>query len=224
MRNKPRLNVELQLTEQQECDLIRFHETCEDSQPYDVSKEGMKSLARIGLVRSLGFKRYEVTDAGGVVVEKLRTLLDKPSICAESQVEPAIQTPFDAAVKMCSDVDSYRKRRPHLPIPGRGSLHNACIALYHKGYRLPDEQLALVAVVPPELNDDLRYIFGMMCFQCITYAQALRGMGHSITNKVEDEQAATIHWMYGHYLRDPDNWRTNAIAEIKAAKLAAKQQ
>ena len=83
---------------------------------------------------------------------------------------------------------------------------------------------APVAMVMPELTDDLRYIFGLMCFQCITYAQALRGMGHTIANKAEDEQAATIHWLYGHYLRDPDNWRTNAITEIKAANLAAEQQ
>lgn len=86
------------------------------------------------------------------------------------------------------------------------------------------EEPALAAVVMPELTDDLRYIFGLMCFQCIAYAQALRGMGHTIANKAEDEQAATIHWMYGHYLRDPDNWRANAIAEIKAAKLGAEQK
>jgi hypothetical protein len=78
--------------------------------------------------------------------------------------------------------------------------------------------------VLPELTDELRYIFGMMCFQCISFAQALRGMGHVIANKAEDEQAATIHWMFGHYLRDPQNWRTNAIAEIDTAKLAAEQQ
>ena len=83
---------------------------------------------------------------------------------------------------------------------------------------------APTSVVLPELTADLRYIFGMMCFQCITYAQALRGMGHTIANKAEDEQAATIHWMLEHYLRDPEKWRTNAIAEIKAAKLAAEQQ
>lgn len=86
------------------------------------------------------------------------------------------------------------------------------------------EQLVDELTSPPELTNDLRYIFGMMCFQCITYAQVLRGMGHTIANKAEDEQAATIHWMYGHYLRDPDNWRTNTIAEIKAAKLASEQQ
>jgi hypothetical protein len=77
------------------------------------------------------------------------------------------------------------------------------------------------AMVLPELTDELRYILGMMCFQCITYAQALRGMGHTIANKAEDEQAATIHWMFGHYMIDPVNWRTNAIAEIKAAKVLA---
>lgn len=75
MSNKPVLSIELKLNDRQECDLIRFHETCEDSQPYDVSKEGMKSLARIGLVRSLGFSRYELTDVGSATVYKLLEFL-----------------------------------------------------------------------------------------------------------------------------------------------------
>ena len=78
MTNKPMLSIELQLTEQQERDLTRFYDTCEDSQPYDVPKDRMKSLACVGLVRSLGFSRYELTDAGGAAVEKLRALLDEP--------------------------------------------------------------------------------------------------------------------------------------------------
>ncbi|VVO21727.1 hypothetical protein [Pseudomonas fluorescens] len=69
--------------------------------------------------------------------------------------------------------------------------------------------------VVPELTNELREILGMMCFQCITYAQALRQMGHTIAKKAEDEQAVTIHWMLGHYLRDAANWRQNAIDELK---------
>lgn len=75
MANKPMLSVELKLNDRQEYDLIRFHETCEDSQPYDVSKEGMKSLARIGLVRALGFSRYELTDVGVAAAYKLLEFL-----------------------------------------------------------------------------------------------------------------------------------------------------
>lgn len=91
MTNKPMLSVELKLNDRQEFDLIRFHETCEDSQPYDVSKEGMKSLAQIGLVRSLGFSRYELTDVGAAAVYKLLEFLrNKPADRqkGESAVKP----------------------------------------------------------------------------------------------------------------------------------------
>jgi hypothetical protein len=78
------------------------------------------------------------------------------------------------------------------------------------------EQPAPVAVVP-ELTSELRWILGRMCFQHIHTAQALRLMGHQIARKAEDEQAVTIYWMLGHYLKDPANWRDNASAEMKAA-------
>ncbi|QLG93743.1 hypothetical protein HZF02_18075 [Pseudomonas yamanorum] len=82
------------------------------------------------------------------------------------------------------------------------------------------EQPAPVAVVP-ELTSELRWILGQMCFQHIHTAQALRLMGHKIAKKAEDEQAVTIYWMLGHYLKDPTNWRQNASNEIKAAYPAA---
>jgi len=109
---------------------------------------------------------------------ELRALLDKSSTCSESQVEPASRTPFEAAVKMCSDIDSYRKRRPHVPLPGRGSLHNTCIALYHKGYRLPDEQPAPVAVTHT-MKSIMEAVEASRCYtvltsdQCHALAQAL---------------------------------------------------
>ncbi|WP_426237402.1 hypothetical protein [Pseudomonas sp. TWP3-2] len=66
------IEVPLVLTEQQRRDVLRFHETTEDDQGYDVSADRMKSLARVGLIRSIGFKRYEFTDAGLALVEAVR--------------------------------------------------------------------------------------------------------------------------------------------------------
>ena len=65
------IEVPLVLTEQQRRDVLRFHETTEDDQGYDVPADRMKSLARVGLIRSIGFKRYEFTDAGLAVVEAI---------------------------------------------------------------------------------------------------------------------------------------------------------
>jgi hypothetical protein len=66
------IELPLAITEQQRTDVLRFHETCEDDQGYDVPKARMKSLARVGLVRSLGFGRYEFTDAGLALVEAMQ--------------------------------------------------------------------------------------------------------------------------------------------------------
>lgn len=77
--------------------------------------------------------------------------------------------------------------------------------------------MPVAAPVVPELTPELRWILGQMCFQHIHTAQALRLMGHEIARKAEDEQAVTIYWMLGHYLKDPANWRDNAAAEMKAA-------
>ena len=46
-------------------------------------------------------------------------------------------------------------------------------------------------------------------------------MGREIPEKAEHEQAAVIHWMFGHYIKDPANWRHNATAEMKAVTPAA---
>ncbi|MGB4488458.1 MAG: hypothetical protein WBI95_23560 [Pseudomonas veronii] len=70
------LSVSISLTKQQERDILRFYDTCEDGQGYDVPKDRMKSLACLGLIRPTGFSRYELTDAGDAVIEKLRALLD----------------------------------------------------------------------------------------------------------------------------------------------------
>lgn len=73
MSNKGTISVPMILTEQQERDIQRFYDTCEDGQDYDVPKDRMKSLARLGLIRTTGFSRYEITDAGDAVIEGLRS-------------------------------------------------------------------------------------------------------------------------------------------------------
>ena len=101
------------------------------------------------------------------------------------------------------------------------AIYASTVSLKHgEQVKLYAEQPAPVAVVP-ELTSELRWILGQMCFQHIHTAQALRLMGHEIARKAEDEQAVTIYWMLGHYLKDPANWRRNASAELKASAPAA---
>lgn len=72
------------------------------------------------------------------------------------------------------------------------------------------------AVALPELTDDLRFILGRPNFTLSSTAAALRMMGIEIAYKSEDEQAAAIYWMLGHYLKDPEEWRLNASDELQA--------
>jgi len=89
MSNKGIISVPIILTEQQERDVLRFCDTCEDGQGYDVPKDRMKSLARIGLIRTTGFSRYEITDAGNAVVEGLRAapVLESGNKCGAQMVD-----------------------------------------------------------------------------------------------------------------------------------------
>lgn len=64
---------------------------------------------------------------------------------------------------------------------------------------------------------DLRYILGRQGFSCTGFVPALRILGYEISERTEDEQAATIHWMLTHYLRDPANWRTTMKVEFESA-------
>lgn len=68
----------------------------------------------------------------------------------------------------------------------------------------------------PTMTDELASIWGLMCFQCISFAQALRAGGYSIKKRAEDEQAAVLHWMLGHYFHSgPDGWRAAASADME---------
>lgn len=72
----------------------------------------------------------------------------------------------------------------------------------------------------PPLDDALRDILGRICFQCIPIAQALRAAGHEIKSRAEDEQAAAIHWMLGHYFTHGTAWKTAAGEDLR--RMAAK--
>ncbi|TKK40479.1 hypothetical protein PflCFBP13517_15305 [Pseudomonas fluorescens] len=69
---------------------------------------------------------------------------------------------------------------------------------------------------PLELTADLRYILGIPHTKLADTAQLLRQQGHCIGERSEDEQAAVIHWMLGHYLRRGIHWRLFAYAELDA--------
>ena len=73
----------------------------------------------------------------------------------------------------------------------------------------------------PPMTPELASILGLMCFQCISFAQALRAGGHQIASRAEDEQAAVLHWMLGHYFRHGDDWRTVAAEDMKRMEAEA---
>lgn len=83
------------------------------------------------------------------------------------------------------------------------------------------QQDADKADVLPPLNNELIEILGRPNFQCIQLASALRSGGQEIANRAENEQAAVIHFLLGHYLADPNQWAENASATIDAARKEA---
>lgn len=67
-----KLAIYVELDEDQSHALLRFDETCQDGQEYDVGRVMMKRLASIGMVRWCGGSRFEITDAGISAVESLK--------------------------------------------------------------------------------------------------------------------------------------------------------
>lgn len=76
--------------------------------------------------------------------------------------------------------------------------------------------LGELVVAVPGLTRELREILGRPSFLCHGIAISLRALGHDIATRSEDEQAAVIHWMLGHYLRHGSQWRCHAFAELEA--------
>lgn len=58
--------------------LKRFNETCEDSQPYDVTKDKMQRLAELGVVRRHSKSYYSITSFGMYVLNQNDDLLKLP--------------------------------------------------------------------------------------------------------------------------------------------------
>lgn len=73
----------------------------------------------------------------------------------------------------------------------------------------------------PALDLDLVEILGRPNFQCSGLAQLLRMGGRVIARKSEEEQAAVIHWMLGHYLSSGSCWRDAANAELAEIRIQA---
>lgn len=82
-------------------------------------------------------------------------------------------------------------------------------------YREQPPPVPTVMAWPADMDEDVAFILGMMCFQCASFAQILRLGGHTIATKAEAEQAAVIHWMLGLYFKHGKDWRTAAQADME---------
>ena len=68
-----KFSLEANILEEEINALIRFSETCEDGEGYDVPKGMMKSLAVIGLIRRVSGNIYETTLIGDNLLENLKS-------------------------------------------------------------------------------------------------------------------------------------------------------
>ena len=80
-------------------------------------------------------------------------------------------------------------------------------------YGMEPTAKAATSLIPP-MTSELKKILGLTSFQCYTFALALRMGGHDVPRKVEEEQAAVLHWMLAHYLTHGDEWRTHALNDV----------
>lgn len=94
------------------------------------------------------------------------------------------------------------------------SEKQAIAVLAHLGGNAPAAGDALDAL--PPLDADLIEILGRPNFRCGGIAARLRADGHDIKRKSEHEQAATIHFLLGHYLKHGTNWRETAGSALDA--------
>ena len=92
-----------------------------------------------------------------------------------------------------------------------------CIALREVAVNNQNSRAINESIIDLPLTSDLRSILGTQSFCCMSQATVLRMLGYEIAERAADEQAATIHWMLVHYMKDPANWRSNVKAEYEAA-------
>ena len=173
------------------------------------------------------------------------------SKCLHQIAEPAATHPDDAAVDNLAaamkaklakqrakgyggwDTDCTQEHlsnllRAHVNKGDPVDVANFCAFLLTRGEGIATTQpaaLVLAAREFPPMTPELASILGLMCFQCISFAQALRAAGHTIKTSAEDEQAAVLHWMLGRDLRLSaavvTHWRTVAAEDMKRMEAEA---
>lgn len=71
-----------------------------------------------------------------------------------------------------------------------------------------------VSTLPP-LNADMREILGRTCPECGPIGRLLNDVGvYSVPRKIEEEQAATLHWLLTLYFRHGSEWRAHAAEDL----------
>jgi hypothetical protein len=72
-------------------------------------------------------------------------------------------------------------------------------------------------ILPEELTEPVREVLGVMCFTSGPTAALLRRAGGwDIPQRIEDEQAAVLHWLLKLALRHGDGWRREAQAYLES--------
>lgn len=153
--------------------------------------------------------------------ERYRALL---ALAAVTTTPAAPATPVDDLAALVKQlVQALRKAAPNHVLPAQALDYLRRQGLLGSPLRVASAEPAVDAAAEfPAMTDELASILGMMCFQCISFAQALRASGQSIKNRAEGEQAAVLHWMLGHYFRaGPEGWRAAAAADMERMRDAA---
>nr|WP_241391054.1 3'-5' exonuclease [Serratia proteamaculans]ULG15524.1 hypothetical protein 465p1_00119 [Serratia proteamaculans] len=101
-------------------------------------------------------------------------------------------------------------------IPFAGEKHNALADALHqvKVAYMAYTQIELRKKPLLPLDDDLITILGRPNFSCARLAQGLRLLGHEIPRRSENEQAAVLHFLLGHYFVAGKQWREMAETEL----------
>lgn len=154
--------------------------------------------------------------------------------CDDCAIVPNISNAFNFAWQRATCAQALPFGWKLVPVEPTREMLDAYVAADGRFHSGRSDWAAMLAAAPQpsaaqqepalsiELTDDVRFILGFICFQCMHIVQALRLGGREINTKAEDEQAAAIHFMLNHYLADRENWRENVNAELRA--MAAKGQ
>lgn len=162
-------------------------------------REGSRSVGHDGIDRN-DWEDYIEVPVGALVKMRAALLAAQPSQAQAAEACWSCGKPYTAEQRLAADghcphcdVEIHIEAAPASPVAS--------------------EREGLT--YPAEFTDDLQWILGLMCFQCIQYAQALRKGGREIPSKAEAEQAATLDFLLRRYMRDPDNWRKTAADELR---------